>query len=52
MTGMVITTHRSLVEKGERKEFVGDKGLGHTQKRGKKGKKYIRKKRYPRSSSI
>jgi hypothetical protein len=32
--GMTTTRHRSLVERGGRKTFVGDKGLAHTQKRG------------------
>ena len=30
---MVTTRHRSLVERGERGAFVGDKGLAHTHKR-------------------
>ena len=43
--GMAKTGHRSLVERGERKAFVRDKGLAHMQKRKKRkkeGKKEIR----------
>jgi len=32
-TGMATTRHRSLVERGGRKDFVRDKGLAHTQNR-------------------
>jgi len=31
---MATTRHRSLVERGERKAFVRDKGLAHQKKRG------------------
>jgi len=30
---MATTRHRSLVERGERKAFVRDKNLAHTQKK-------------------
>ena len=40
---MATTRHRSLVERGGRRAFVRDKGLAPTKKKGKKGKKMLRK---------
>jgi len=34
--GMATTRHRSLAERGGRKDFVKDKGLAHAKKEGEK----------------